>query len=1266
MLLIQHNLLAQNASRQLNTSIGKNAKTTEKLSSGYRINRAADDAAGLAISEKMRRQIRGLTQATANAKDGISYVQTADGAMEEVHSILQRMNELSIKSLNGTLTESDRAALNEEFDHLRAEIDRINHDTEFNNQKVFEEHEPSYYQIEGSIKWDNNQLHTISSAANELIINLPDSYAPSSYTITVPAGVYTTQELADEIDDALSAMTPPNPGFVIEYTEKGYFNLNFESASGMPTALSSIDGSLAYLFYNSYGGSSTGDLLGTTEFGEDPLTIYKGYNDILGFYVESTKGTEYISITIPAGSYIRDEMIEKINSLLKTSSVADVVKADVYGDSNIMITGGQGVNITGLKGNMFKYENDTAQYSSVFYDNAQYGVSSSTCALITGMAYYDDSTTAKIKIVSGENDTLSIKLNEADGFKKVKIPVGEYTIEGLAKKLKELFSIAELSKEILVTTLSNSSVGSYLRLSSTLYGSKSLLEFDTTPGSVYANTYDSLFRITRYLPVEVEAENAVLTGKSSISTPITLSQDASLSFYVDGKLCSISGFGGTYGNLGDLVDVLTEKLERYISDHCPELQDKVKFDSDSGRLTIAAQTGEISKINFAEADRNSTYIQLFTSKSESVKMTYNDYSANAGSIKYVQQGSTANVKTSAELKVAIPASKQSTPITIDESSCRLSFLISTSTSTRTYAIDLDAKTYNNMFDLVDEINKKLAESDKEELRNITAKYDGGKLIFTSPPLDNTYTIEPYNYTSTSSIWKNIFGTKESISHPADGARKKATVTAGAAFTESITIDENNNMLTLNIGSGDSISVNIESRTYTSVEDLREAVGNAINAEPVLKDKIVVSITSGKLQLSTDEAVLEVSGSFYDDVLTTKVTRDIPNSNYRQNGTYNSYKEAFIIGRKDLTEDPIEIIAAANDVFTFDFTYNSAETSGSNYTKTISITIPPGTYSGDEIAEILKVKIRDEFNRIGLSDFEIDVTVGGESTNVANANDDTALHIIVKRNGEPACGEYILDSVRGSAANFLFYKTTTDPKATYLTGTKDLAGGVTFQSEKNVFTFVTDSTTYQYTFPENTSYTTEEFLNLFNNMLENGDDNGNIAPVTASIENGVLKLTHNLIGSHVISDIGGSARSTIFYNESGRDFRNPLCILVGCEAGDTIEIPRTSVSSCSLGINSITLSKSKYAEKAVRRIKEAINLVSSRRSTYGAIQNRLEHTVNNNNNVIENTQASESAIRDADIADMMMEYSVNNILMQAGTSMLAQANQSSRLILELLQ
>lgn len=107
-LSVQTNIAAWNAGRQLGITTKKTAKTTEKLSSGYKINRAADDAAGLSVSEKMRRQVRGLTQAALNAQDGISMVQTAEGALNEVHDMLHRMNELSVKAATGTLTDSDR------------------------------------------------------------------------------------------------------------------------------------------------------------------------------------------------------------------------------------------------------------------------------------------------------------------------------------------------------------------------------------------------------------------------------------------------------------------------------------------------------------------------------------------------------------------------------------------------------------------------------------------------------------------------------------------------------------------------------------------------------------------------------------------------------------------------------------------------------------------------------------------------------------------------------------------------------------------------------------------------------------------------------------------------------------------------------------------------------------------------------------------------------------------------------------------------------
>ena len=131
-MVVQHNMQAMNANRQLGVTTEGQKKVTEKLSSGYKVNRAADDAAGLTISEKMRSQIRGLTQASSNAQDGISCVQTAEGALSEVHSMLQRMNELAVKAANGTNTSADRLAIQKEVSALSSEISRVAQSTQFN------------------------------------------------------------------------------------------------------------------------------------------------------------------------------------------------------------------------------------------------------------------------------------------------------------------------------------------------------------------------------------------------------------------------------------------------------------------------------------------------------------------------------------------------------------------------------------------------------------------------------------------------------------------------------------------------------------------------------------------------------------------------------------------------------------------------------------------------------------------------------------------------------------------------------------------------------------------------------------------------------------------------------------------------------------------------------------------------------------------------------------------------------------------------------
>jgi flagellin len=162
-MVVQHNLTAMNSNRMLGLTTASQAKSTEKLSSGYKINRAADDAAGLAISEKMRRQVRGLTQASANAQDGISAVQTAEGALNEVHDMLQRMNELAVKAANGTNQSEDQSYIQSEVDALINEIDRVSQTTTFNERNL----------LDGS--WSagvNLQVGTEGTSGNRIAVSI--------------------------------------------------------------------------------------------------------------------------------------------------------------------------------------------------------------------------------------------------------------------------------------------------------------------------------------------------------------------------------------------------------------------------------------------------------------------------------------------------------------------------------------------------------------------------------------------------------------------------------------------------------------------------------------------------------------------------------------------------------------------------------------------------------------------------------------------------------------------------------------------------------------------------------------------------------------------------------------------------------------------------------------------------------------------------------------------------------------------------------------
>ena len=204
-MVVQHNLTAMNSNRMLGVTSKSQAKSTEKLSSGYKINRAADDAAGLSISEKMRKQIRGLTQASNNAQDGISAVQTAEGALTEVHDMLQRMNELAVKAANGTNSSDDRDYIQNEVDQLVSEIDRVSETTKFNETYLLKGDD-----TKTATKYAYNTVTTYT-ATKTLYDNAGATVHNVGDTFTTTTGLYSDATQTNEFvaaTDSTSATAP--------------------------------------------------------------------------------------------------------------------------------------------------------------------------------------------------------------------------------------------------------------------------------------------------------------------------------------------------------------------------------------------------------------------------------------------------------------------------------------------------------------------------------------------------------------------------------------------------------------------------------------------------------------------------------------------------------------------------------------------------------------------------------------------------------------------------------------------------------------------------------------------------------------------------------------------------------------------------------------------------------------------------------------------------------------------------------------------------
>ena len=615
-----------NANRNMKIVNTDKRKNVEKLSSGYRINRAADDAAGLAISEKMRYMIRGLNQGTKNAQDGVSWVQIGDGSLEEIDEMLHRMKELTVKAMNGTNTDEDRAYMQAEFDQLQSEIDHITKSAEFNTKPIFSEHESTYYQLEGNKVWQQDEKHNIYVPDNTLefsYIKSDGTLVPGAL-ISVPEGEYTTQELIDEMEDAFRGSPYAAEGFNFEYTDKGTCNFNYEGGQ----KINEVSGRLSSLLYDAYEGGSLGALIGTTAFlNETDKLAISSRNNNMSFTIEDEFGNQTTKdITIPNGRYTRQQLIDLLNNQLSDTSVT----ATKHG-TGIKLGSNDSI-ITGFKGNMFEIDTVDPKYTSVFYDNVKHGNITMSHGEFTGglvrTTNAKDPEHQKYHINS-TNNTLTFTANGSNTPIGITIPDGDYTATQMSYILNQGFAFTGL--DLTASVISGTSSGTVyegLKITSNVLGATSAVGIDRM-----SSAYNTLFVNRDYLNFSVVNPNnytgnsyAKVMGAKTFSTsdgslPLTITSGVNDAFSISvnsGSYYEVTMPAGTYNTIADIRTAINTALND--SSLPDNIQGKIVAD-DSVSGVIALKNVESSGIRSisvrnATNSANTGYKDIFVQETE--------------------------------------------------------------------------------------------------------------------------------------------------------------------------------------------------------------------------------------------------------------------------------------------------------------------------------------------------------------------------------------------------------------------------------------------------------------------------------------------------------------------------------------------------------------------------------------------------------------------------------------------------------------------------
>ncbi len=1120
-MIVQANMPMINAQRNYKVNTGNRAKSTEKLSSGYKINRAADDAAGLTISEKMRKQIRGLNRGSLNGQDGVSWVQTGDGALEEVHAMLHRMKELTVQSLNDTNTEADRAALQAELDAIQSEIDRITDTTQFNTKNIFSEHEPTYYQFEGNVVWNQSQLHVIDAGENDLTIKymMDGTSGEEEVTITVPAGVYTTQELTDEIEDALIAAGANEKGIYVEYTDEGNFNVNLEGGE----KIESVTGELAYLLYDTYEGGSAGALIGTTPFRYEntKLAIYDDNNN-LSFDIEYFDGTKRsVDIEIPTDAdgikYSRDELIDILNQKLAGTSVEAVPSGNA-----IKLQSDEAI-ITGFKGDMFKIDGGTNPHTSVFYDNVKYGSIFMTAGSFTGGSVIpEDSRDAqhqKFKITSSNNQ-LTFKANGSDTPVTITIPVDatvgytEYTLDEMVAKLNELFNDNGLELNAVIND-----TGSFrgIKINSLVKGSMSAVGLDSSSSAYNTLFVERVYNTPYNNPVSPyrdskSNEDATFTGSMEFtgSNPLTIIAGTNDKFTLNigSDSYTITLDADTYNTADAIRAEIDDKLNG--TNAAAAYKGLIEVSVENGKIKLTAKadttvkditsqaTGSTLNISASEVSGNDGYDNIFVGKTQTVQyttvsgtdsITLNTPITDPATITDADKNLTVNVNGTNKV-VTLPTG---TNVTHDQ------IIEAINNQLRSETITTD-----NTFQDV--------EAEGETTSHDFDDSDTGTTSYTSKSYSDA------GYSTPVEGDPSAFATNE-----------PAKVTMSVALPENMVIDSSNNLLQITINDEERM-ITLTNGTYTSRTALVNMIQNKINSEFTTGIGGAVVSLNGSNQLvftarinnQTDGA--ETNISFSAD--TSTFIKALHTNEYAASVTTNNMLSSITI-----------------DENSNQFSFNYVE---DGVAKTANITLDKNTYTRSQFINMLN-------NKLDAAGVNVTASLSGN-----------AIKLTTDKKGDGNDISIDSDTI-GNSVEAIFGPMVTETPAS-ATANQEIQDNITIvENDSDEFKVSVNGTDYTLKLDPKTYTSRSEFVSMLNDKLQEANTG-----LKAELDGNKIKYTTEEVGddaSFKVTYAGGGSAMKAIYGETTTTYpgvvasfdSNNQLVLTGTQGGTSLSVNSNSGS-----------------------------------------------------------------------------------------------------------